>query len=110
MEVKPGDFNLISGWHKQEIVPGIRVCYTSKRKTLGILVNILSHKRRYPRNPESELVPDELEVFWQTGSNAGKNQIVEAGSLINYDAYKQTILDYIIELEAIEKIANKTGL
>lgn len=111
MYVKLGNYNLrdwldeydhiYSKRKGNKIIPGIRVCPSSNRHWIGVVVKSQEADNGYVNS---------VDVYWQTGPNAGKKNERLTSALINYDAYKEDIYKEVKELEDNEAKARTTGL
>lgn len=121
MEIKLGSCNLrywqngydwsTKSHQHREIPIHTRVCSSSNRKWLGIIVAMDEPTMRKMYGT-SDTLPEvkEVTVFWQTGPNKGTTQKKSTDDLVNYDAYKAVIYSSLKELEDNEAEARKTGL
>lgn len=121
MEIKLGAFNL-EHWHAPDVswrenaerrglTPGIRVCSSSNRKYLAVIIAVGECEREVRRYklPAVKVV-NQVQIFWMTGPRKGQQQWKDLSSLVNYDAYKERVMKEIKELEENEAEAAKTGL
>lgn len=99
MAIKPSQFGLVTwsnGNGYSEVKVHTRVCAKGGAKTLGVVTSIV------PGDLEG-IYHQRVTVRWFSGKKKGQETVEDVSYLSDYDAYKEALVDLLIELDEHER-------